>query len=252
MNHSSLPPKKILPSSGLPLTTLLALLGLFKSLGLAGDGGTAILDSEPEKPPFEAVTPSLDTYAALWNRSVFTSQSSPPPAAAPEAPSPGWATEFQLSGWVRLNGRLSIYLTRSGNQETVILGEDEPAVQDLPQLICLSGEETILNARAQVALNGQTAWISMNPDASQQINPPVKDNQPATTAAPPSAALAAVAEPTTVDSRAARLTGPVLLDTAATFQSITSPQQPNTVADYERLQNRREQLIRAFPRQPQP
>jgi hypothetical protein len=242
----------MLPWRGLPLTTLLALLGLFKCPGLAADGGQAVLDSEPEKRPFQPVVPDLDTYSALWNRSVFTCQSSPPPDPAPEAPPAGWAAEFQLSGWVRLNGRLSVYLTRLRNQETVILGENEPEFQDVPQLICLSGEDTILNARAQVALNGQTAWVSMDPNASQQINPPVKDSQPLPASAPAPAPVVAVVEPTTVDSRAARLTGPVLLDASATYQSITSPQQPETSDNYERLKNRREQLIRAFPRQPEP
>jgi hypothetical protein len=153
---------------------------------------------------------------------------------------------------VRLNGRLSVYLTRLRDQETVILGENEPPVQDAPQLLALSGEENPLNVQAQVALNGQTAWISMNPDASRQINRPVKDNQPAMSAAPPAAAMETVVEPTTVDSRAARLSGPVLLDAAATFQSITTPQQLSTTQNYERLQNRREQLIRSFPRLPEP
>jgi len=250
--HSFSLTKTILPWSGLPLATLLALIGFFQSSGLAGDGGQAVLGGEPEKPPFQAVAPALDSYAALWHRSVFTSQSSPPPAPAPEAPPPDWAAEFQLSGWVRLNGRLSVYLTRLRNQETVILGENEPPVQDAPQLLGLSGDENPLNVQAQVALNGQTAWISMNPDASQQINRPVKDNQPAMSAAPPAAAMETVVEPTTVDSRAARLSGPVLLDAAATYQSITTPQQLSTTQNYERLQNRREQLIRSFPRLPEP
>jgi hypothetical protein len=153
---------------------------------------------------------------------------------------------------VRLNGRLSVYLTRLRNQETVILGENEPPAQDLPQLLCLAGEETILDARAQVALNGQAAWICMNPDASQLTQPPLNNLQPPPSAAPATAAPEEpVVEPTTVDSRAARLSGPVLLDAAATYQSITSPPQPRTQENYERLQNRRDQLIRAFPRQPE-
>ena len=245
--------KRYRPWSGLPLTALFALLGLFKERGLAGDSGGGRLDGEPEEPPFKAVAPGLDSYSALWDRSIFTSQSTPPPPApTPETTDPNWAADFQLSGWVRLNGRLSVYLTRLRNMETIILQEHEPAAEDTPQLLSLSGDDTILDARVKVALNGQTAWIAMSPDATQQILPPVKDNKPAKSEVPAVVAEETLVEPTTVDSRAAGLTGPVIFDASATYQSMTSNQELKTTDNYERLQNRRENLIRAFPRKPEP
>lgn len=249
MTHSSTSLKKTPALSGI---TLAVLLGVFKVISVADDAGAKISEGETGTSTFHVVAPGLDAYSALWNRSVFTSQVSPPPAPAPESPPPGWSSDFQLSGWVRLNGRLSVYLTRLRNLETIILRENEPASQDMPTLLCLSGEETILNARARVAMNGQSAWIPMNPEAFEQIDGPAKKQQPSENLGSSPNTPEGVVEPTAVDSRAAKLTGPVLLDGAATYQSITSSEGVSTTDNYQRLQNRREQLIRAFPRQPAP
>lgn len=247
-----MPLKSILLLCSVPIITVLLRRDLFGAEEVAVDAGKELAGHQTEEPIFRMASPELDVYSDLWRRSPFTSNTvlSPPPAAE-EAP-PTWASDFQFSGWVRLNGRLTVYLTRSKNPEPIALEEGQPAVPDVPQLLGLSGEETIWNARAHVALNGQSAWISVQSEASPHTNPPIKNQPTPETPDAGSPAPVLVTEPTVVDSRAAKLSGPVLLDSTATFQSITSTEGAPTTDNYERLQNRRDRLIRAFPRQPEP
>jgi hypothetical protein len=196
-------------------------------------------------------TPKLGAYSTLWNQSMFTKHDDLVPAPEPAENSlpPGWASDFELSGWTRLDGKLTVYLTHLSSRQTLTLNEDEVGSPDQPRLICLSGEETILDGRARVSMNGETAWISLNPGAfsSAPFPDPSQGNKP------PAANVAETAEqveaPTTIDSRAARLNGPVILDAAATYQTILTPAKKPVLSDEaQRLRERREKLIRDFPR----
>ncbi len=247
-----MPLKSILLLCSASIITILLRRDLFGAEEVAVDAGKGLSGRKTEENLFRSVSPDLNVYSALWLRSPFTSNAAVSPPPAPEASPPSWSSDFQFSGWVRLNGRLTVYLTRSKNLEPIALEEGQPAVPDVPQLLGISGEETIWNAQAHVALNGQSTWISIQSETSPQTNPPSKDQPPSETQDAGSPAPVLVTEPTVVDSRAAKLSGPVLLDSSATFQSITSSEGVPTTDNYERLQNRRDRLIRAFPRQPEP
>lgn len=252
MTHFFGSSRSLLPATSSTLAILLSLPGLFEVRGKAGDAEVEAQGRFKQKPDFQAAAPELSAYSDLWNRSVFTSKAPPAPEPSSESQPAGWISEFQLSGWVRLNGRLTVYLTRLSNQETIILNEDEEALQEVPRLLDFSGEDTILDARAKVALNGESGWIALNPDASQQITIPVQAKTPEGISALDASSKNTVVEPTTVDSRAAKLTGPVLLDAAATYQTLISPAEASPADTYQRLQDRRDKLIRAFPRIPEP
>ncbi|WP_395719699.1 hypothetical protein [Prosthecobacter sp.] len=198
-----------------------------------------------------ADAPVLDAYAGFWTRSLFTTHSHEAPMPVASMESPGWAADFELSGWTRVDGALTVYLTRRSSGTTLTLQESEPETPDTPQLVTLAGEDTILDGKVQIRMNGASAWIALNTAASANVAPVKK----------PLDAFRAPAQvqdgeeplpPTTIDSRAARLNGPVLLDASATYESILArPQEPAPTA-VERLRERREKLIRDFPRRPQP
>jgi hypothetical protein len=197
-----------------------------------------------------AATQPLDSFAKLWDRSMFTTHATqPPPEPVAEAP-PDWAADFELSGWTRVDGRLTVFLTRLSSGSTLELQENETETPDTPQLLALDGEDTILDGRVQLSINGVTAWVSLNPAAS--TNPAIQVSAPEPTAAAGTRPTQeAVVPPTTIDSRAARLNGPVLLDANATYESIITPEQDSAPA-VERLRVRREKLIRDFPRRSAP
>jgi hypothetical protein len=182
---------------------------------------------------------------------VFTSHTFEPPKPAADLQAPAWAADFELSGWTRVDGTLTVYLTRRSNGATLMLQESDPETPDTPQLVALTGEDTIMDGKVQVRINGATAWIPLNPAASAN---PVPDSSPA--AALQGSGTAEGTEepqpPTTIDSRAARLKGPVLLDASATYESVlTQPQEP-VPTGVEHLRLRREKLIRDFPRRIRP
>lgn len=193
--------------------------------------------------------PDLHTYSRLWTRSLFTTHDNPAPPPAADVP-PDQASDFELSGWTRLDDRLTVYLTQLDTGRTWTLQENEPEAPDTPQLLALSGEDTILDCRAQIRINGVTAWVSLNPAAS--ANPAPLEGAPEPAAARTHQVQEDVQPPTSIDSRAARLNGPVLLDASATYESVLTPSQTPALNAVERLRARREKLIRDFPRRSQP
>lgn len=193
-----------------------------------------------------AATPPIDSFAKLWQRSMFTTHFSPPPPQPVSDAVPDWASDFELSGWTRVEGRLTVFLTRLSSGSTLELQENEAETPDTPQLLALSGEDTILDGRAQIRINGMTAWVCLNPTAS--TNPATQVRTPPPGAAGTRPAQETVVPPTTIDSRAARLNGPVLLDANATYESVLTPEQDGAPNAVERLRLRREKLIRDFPR----
>ncbi len=220
---------------------------------------SAELPSEPsqngglsEEAGSGAAAPTLGTYSPLWTKSLFTTHEQLAPMPADNLTPPGWATDFELSGWTRVDGQLTVYLTRRSNGQTIVLYENDLESPDTPRLIALNGEDTILDGKARVSMNGEMAWISLNQGVSTHTHQP--GNPDALKAAPDTSqdSKDVLEPPTTVDSRAARLNGPVLLDASATYESfLTPPAEPAPTA-VERLRQRREKLIRDFPRRSRP
>lgn len=198
----------------------------------------------------------LDHYQALWSRSLFTTHEVKVEASVVEDAS--WAATLQLSGWSEVDGQLSVYLFRSDTEQTFILNNGEPAQSGVMQLVAVENTETILDARVRVRLNGQEAWIRQV-DESGATTPPVSG----------AAQSGGVQVPTTVDSRASRLTSPVVLTNNTTFEGSLSPSadpansaaqtpvarsdaQPASPEVIQRLRERHEHLYRMFPRPPGP
>lgn len=200
---------------------------------------------------FSPGTPDLTSYSQLWTRSIFTShEPTTPQPREPQQP-PDWASDFELSGWTRVDDSLTVYLTRLSSGTTLILQENEPEAPNSPRLDTISGEETILDGKVRISLNGQSAWVSLNPAASAHIPPLVSMTKPGATGSD-TVPHEDVIPPTTIDSRAARLNGPVILDAAATYETVLTPPQQPALSAVDRLRQRREKLIRDFPRRSQP
>lgn len=197
-----------------------------------------------------AATRPLNSFAKLWDRSMFTTHAPQVPPQPVADAHPDWAADFELSGWTRVDGRLTVFLTRLSSGSTLELQENETEAPDTPQLLALAGEDTILDGRVQLRINGVTAWVSLNPAAS--TNPAIQVRTPEPAAVGNRPAQEAVVPPTTIDSRAARLNGPVLLNANATYESVLTPEQDAAPSAVERLRVRREKLIRDFPRRSRP
>lgn len=210
---------------------------------------------EPEKPPVSFKP--LTIYQPLWKNSLFTTHEVKVEAAPVE--NAEWAATLVFSGWSELDGQRTVYLSRTDTEESFILKQNEPPEAGVMQFIEVENENSLLEARVLVQLNGQEAWIKQQTDAdaapTQVLSP--DPNQPAVTA---------VQAPTTVDSRAARLRPGVILSANATFDnSLTKPGQPDSMTGAQsevspeeasqskaevlmKLRERHEHLYRMFPR----
>lgn len=215
------------------------------------------LAEEPEAKARETVTASfqpLDHYHALWSRSLFTTHEVK--VEAPVVEDASWAAKLQLSGWSEVDGKLSVYLFRSDTEQTFILNKGESPEAGVMQIIAIENAESILTARVRVRLNGQEAWIRQA-DESGAAAPPGSGTQQ----------QGGVRAPTSVDSRASRLTSPVVLTNTTTFEGSLSPARgenrpragaPAATGDalqpspevVRRLRERHDHLHRMFPRPP--
>lgn len=211
---------------------------------------------EPEKTP--VTFKPLANYQPLWTNSLFTTHEVKTEAAPVE--NAEWAATLVFSGWSELDGQRTVYLSRTDTQESFILKQNEPPEAGVMQFIEVENEDSLLEARVLVQLNGQEAWIKQQTDAeaapTQVLSP--ETSQPVVTA---------VQAPTTVDSRAAMLRPGVILSADATFDnSLAKPGQPDSMTGAQpagspeeesqskaevlmRLRERHEHLYRMFPRQ---
>ncbi len=205
--------------------------------------------SPPPPPPPEVKKPELAHYQSLWNKSVFTTNELPELIPEPqEIPvDDSWARSLVLAGWVDLNGQATAYVHYLEDGRILALGVGEPADDpDGLEVVEVQGTDTCLDLKALVRQNGQEAWIKPRDASPPEVKPKMETN--------------AVTPPNSVDSLAATVTGPVILDgdtpsygssnqgdPGADLNAEAAP-TPIPQASMRRLQERRERLYRNFPR----
>jgi hypothetical protein len=208
-------------------------------------------EEPPPPPPLppEVKKPELAHFQSLWNKSIFTTHELPEPIPEPpEIPvDDSWARSLVLSGWVELNGQVTAYVHYLEDGRILALDVGEPADDpDGLEVVEVQGTDTCLDLKALVRQGGQEAWIKPRDASPPEGKPKVEST--------------AVKAPTSVDSLAATVTGPVILeddtpsfgsaseaDSGADLSAEAAP-TPIPQASMRRLQERRERLYRNFPR----
>lgn len=185
---------------------------------------------------------------------MFTSNAAPPATSQDPTLAPDWLSDMQLCGWIRLDGQLKVYVRRVSTDEIMVLRGDSPGPPSAPRLLAIQGEDSLLDGRVQLQFNNQVAWLTLSqnahPDSTTQ--PPAESVSIASTSQE-SAPTQPVIEPTTIDSRAARITRPVIMDASIRYEDMLSPSGSERKVDTkQRLLERRQKLLRDFPTPPAP
>lgn len=143
--------------------------------------------------------PKLDTYAALWKRSVFTTKDLPVPE---ETGGPNFSDNLSLSGLYEIDGAVVAVLvdrTTSQVMEARIGSENEMGIK----IRHVTAGATVDKTRIQLQKGDKTGWVSFADTATaqpveviQRAVIPVQGGsaqpQPATTVAPQRRALNAM------------------------------------------------------------
>lgn len=142
-------------------------LALGAVIALAGMVGA----QEPAPSPVEF--PKLDHFAALWERSVFTTKDLPVPESDA---GPNFADNFGLSGLYEIDGAvvaLIVDRTTSQVHTTKIGSENELGIQ----IRKIEGVVTDSKVRVQLQKGGQVGWVSSS-DGSETPPPPPQPGAP--------------------------------------------------------------------------
>jgi hypothetical protein len=231
----------------------LLILAVWKPLAHSEDLRSETAKAAVSVSPTGSAMGNPDSFSPLWKRSMFTSKAAPRDASLDQSPTPDWLLDMQLCGWIRMDGQLKVYIRRVSTDEIMVLRADSPELPSAPRLLAIQGEDTLLDGRVQLRFNNQVAWLTLSQNAHPE-SPAAAPSEPVTVAAtapenaPPSAP---VIEPTTIDSRAARITGPVIFDASTSYEDMMSPVDSKPKVDTkQRLLERREKLMRDFPKTP--
>ena len=139
------------------LTTQLAVLSLAILIATVSSAQEPSKDKEPV--PF----PKLEHYAALWERSIFTTKDLP----SPDAPTgPNFADNLSLSGIYEIDGGVVAVLvdrTTSQVMEARIGTENEMGIK----IRKVNPGESVDKTRIQLQKSDQAGWVSFA-DASAQ------------------------------------------------------------------------------------
>ena len=198
------------------------------------------------------VQPELESFTPLWTRSLFTSGVAPAPPPQPQMDTE-WAKPLSFLGWSEVEGVVTVYLYRSDTEETFVLTKGAMPEEGVLQAVEVENPGSLLEARVRVRLNGQEALIAQFESAS---SPDESSTQP------PKASDTTVQPPTTVDSRAQRLTEPVLFTEDNTFEKSLQPARSGAAAKpdeaspasevIQELRDRNESLYDQYPRSSPP
>ena len=198
------------------------------------------------------VQPELGLFTPLWTRSLFTSGVAPAPPPQPEVDTE-WARPLSFLGWCEVEGIVTVYLYRSDTEETFALTQGAIPQEGVMQAVEVENPDSMLDAKVRVRLNGQEAVIAQFEAVSLTEQPSQQT---------PSANDKTVQPPTTVDSRAQRLTEPVLFTADNTFEnSLQAAQQgvssksdkPSPASEViQELRDRKESLYDQYPRPSRP
>ena len=209
--------------------------------------------TEVEETDTAATTqPEIDKFTPLWTRSLFTSGVAPAPAPQPQLDTE-WARPLSLLGWSEVEGVVTVYLYRADTEETFVLTKGALPEEGVLQAVEVENPGSLLEAKVRVRLNGQEALIAQFESAS---SPDESSTQP------PKASDTTVQPPTTVDSRAQRLTEPVLFTEDNTFEKSLQPARSGAAAKpdeaspasevIQELRDRNESLYDQYPRSSPP
>jgi hypothetical protein len=193
-----------------------------------------------------ATQPELETFVPLWTRSLFTS--APPPAEPVLVPTENaeWAAHLSFLGWAEIEGTRSVYIHRTDTDETFVLTLGTSAQEGVMEALEIINADSMMEAQARVRLNGQEALIRT---FEAPVPPPEEIKTAATRPSTP------VEPPTTADSRAQRLTQPVLLTEDNTFEKSLQPNSPerdNPPAAADVIQELRQRNDMLHQQQPLP
>lgn len=195
----------------------------------------------------------IETFNPLWTRSLFTSGKAPPPPP-PLIENTDWAKPLSFLGWTEIDGAVTVYLYRADTEETFVVTQDRIPEEGVIQIVEIENPESMLEAKVRVRLNGQETVIA-------QFDAPIltetrKDGKSAPKASGP------VQPPTTADSRAQQITGPILFTEDSTFENSLQRQAKGAaVAPTEstpasevilELRQRNEAAYDQYPRPDQP
>jgi hypothetical protein len=114
---------------------------------------------EPAAPQVPPQWPALNDYEELWTHSLFTSHQLEETALPAD---PAWASRFSLSGWAKINGKLSVYLHDRESDGAVRLVEGTPNEQYQLTLVELQLGETSEETKAVVTRGSQSAIIAQD------------------------------------------------------------------------------------------
>ncbi len=139
----------------------------FSLLGLALIATQAVAQ-EPKKQDATPVPfPKLEHFAALWERSIFTTKDLP----SPDAPTgPNFADNFNISGMYEFDGAVTFVLvdkTTSQFIEARIGSENEFGIK----VRAVKPGETVDKTRIQLQKGDQAGWVSF---ADLSAAPPVE------------------------------------------------------------------------------
>jgi hypothetical protein len=110
----------------------------------------------PKVPP---QWPALNDFEELWTHSLFTSHQLEETALPAD---PAWASRFSLSGWAKINGKLSVYLHDRESDDAVRLVEGTVDEQHQLTLVELQQGETQEAAKVVVMRGSQSATIAQD------------------------------------------------------------------------------------------
>lgn len=187
---------------------LLASSLLSFAMSFAGD---STVNAKPVSVP---TLPNLETYAALWQQSLFKhSKDAPPPEPEPDVAPPEWAADLELSGWTEDDDKMVVYLIHKPDQIPIALSNDDSATSSDSdggyRLIQIANKDSYTDMKVLVSLNGKSAWIKQT-DEDASVDSGVRSpSQPVAPATVPVAPIAAVT------SRLSLTKTPVILDNSS-------------------------------------
>jgi hypothetical protein len=186
--------------------------------------------------PVEAIPKSYDLsrYRALWEDSLFGRPAGEPPVAAPRP-------NMSLIGWGAIGTSKFAYVYDRDAGKTIEVKEGTVSSMAVMQLLQILPESNGIGLRALVSWKGEKFWVE-TPSPSSSAAPQIRHFKV------PEAGQE-VKAPETIDSRAAELTGPVILNESVTMEQLISKGGTQSAEAARKANSARLELLRARHRE---
>jgi hypothetical protein len=208
---------------------LVVAIGLISvAMSLAGEGPATL---QPASVPTLA---PLETYAALWQKSLFKhSPETPPTEPEPDVAPPAWAAELELCGWTEHDDKMVVYLVHKSDQITIALSNDADSSSSADdsgyRLLQIANQDSYTDMKALVAYNGKSAWIKQTIEDAPADSGGGSPTQPYVPAAVPVAPMAAVTSHLSLTKTPVILDNKSVLPVPAVQASVApAPETPGT------------------------